>query len=200
MNKKIVFQINICLVILLCVFATQTQAQTYHHAYGAQIDFGIIDQEYTNFGGELISNKEFPTIPGVMYKATLEFSDNFAVSAYPFLGFYANFNTVSGGEGGIGFQIPAVAELYFGDLDDVCFIAGGGLAYSYINASNSGTGSVFGPQLALGGQFEWQRRLIGLRLAYTHGIQSLGDNPDMAFSKDNRRLFTLSVYNVIGYR
>ena len=200
MNIKRIFKVQIIIGLVLFIFSNQLEAQTYHHAYGGQIDFGIIDQVYTNIAGEEISNKEFPTIPGVMYKATLEFSDNFAVSAYPFFGFYANLNTVSGGSGGIGFQIPAVAELYFGDLEDYCFIVGGGFAYSYINASNSGTGSLFGPQLALGGQFEWRQRLVGLRLAYTHGIQGLGDSPDIAFSKDNRRLFTLSVYNVIGYR
>ena len=190
---------NYGLLLFFLVFhLVSSSAQEYHHGFGLQFDYGQIDQEFTNIAGQLITVDENPSMPGVMYKATLGFTDNFALSSYPFLGFFANANSSGGSSGGIGFQLPILAELYFGDLARKCFIIGGGLSYSFINSSTSGTGSIFGPQISLGGQFELQDRVLGIRLAYTRGLTGLVEIADMNFSKDSRSLFTIGLYNMIG--
>lgn len=181
----------------VALFSNISYGQDFYHGVGAQYDYGIFNLEYAD-DDQVFSNKSTPAVPGIFYKATLAFSDKFAVSAYPFLGFSGSFNSQSGGSGSLGIQLPVVAEMYFGDIDDACFFAGAGFSYASLGSSDFGSGKAFGPQLSIGGQFEFRDRLIGLRAAYTHGLNKSEEIANIEFTKDTHALISAGVYYVLG--
>ena len=186
------------LAFALLMSAFASQAQDFYHGLGVQGNVAI----FSSYG-----STEGTSVPGVVYKATLLFTDsrgpNFAVSAYPFAGLNLNFNSQTGGTGSFGAELPVLAEMYFGDADDACFYMGAGFTYAYMSYSDywGGTsGSILGPQVGLGGQFEIAGRLIGLRGAYTLGI----NRPEFVneFTGETYRLkknmFSASLYYLLG--
>jgi len=167
-------------------------AQEYYHGFGAQIDIATFTVEIGSF-----SETTAPAVPGVFYKATLAFSDQFAISAYPFIGLRGSSNSQTGSSGSVGVSLPILAEIYLGDIDDSAFIVGGGFAFAALGATGEGGGSVVGPQVSVGGQFPLQGRLIGLRAGYTFGLNKPNSNiPEV--TKDSASLISLGLYYVLG--
>jgi len=175
------------------------KGQEYYHAFGLQANIGLQSEKYeTETESSSVSQVLF--VPGVFYKATLAFEINrdmsFAVSAYPFIGMMGSLNSQSGATSGtsIGIEFPILGELYFGDLDDACFFVGAGINYSRI-ASTYGRTTVLGPQIELGGQFEFRDQIIGARLAYTYGVNNATDNPDYTMSNS---IINVGIFYPIG--
>lgn len=176
---------------------SSTFAQDYYQGIGAQIDAGLFSLEVDSPTIGTYSETSNPAVPGVFYKATLAFSDVFAVSAYPFVGLFVDTNSRSGGTASVGVSLPVLAELYLGEFDDSAFIVGGGFAFAALGSAGEGGGSIIGPQVSLGGQFPLQGRLIGLRAAYTFGLNN--PNSDVAdVTKDSANLLSLGFYYVLG--
>jgi len=161
---------SLMLVVLFIINSNFSYGQEFYHGIGGQIDYGLFNLEY-NSANSNFSELSTPYVPGVFYKATLALTDQLAVSAYPFLGISGSVNSRSGSSLSIGVQIPVVAELYLGDIDDRNFFVGAGLSFASLGDSEYGSGKAFGPQLSIGGQFYVaNNQLIGVRLAYTHGL------------------------------
>lgn len=186
------------LALSLVLSAFTSQAQEYYHGLGLQGNVAI----FSSYG-----STEGTSVPGAVYKATLMFTDNrgpnFAVSAYPFAGLNLNFNSQTGSSGSFGAELPILGEVYFGDADDGCFYLGAGFTYAYMSYSDQwggASGSILGPQIGLGGQFTVAGRLIGLRGAYTYGV----NRPEFvnSFTGETYRLkknmFSLSIYYLLG--
>ncbi len=177
--------------------STQVSAQDYYHGLGAQYNIGLFNYSYDSpdlnysFSGAL-------GVPGIMYKASLAFEldrkSNFAISSYPFAGFMIS-NSVGSY---LGAEINALGEYVVGDLDDACFFIGGGFAFSYLNTGGDG-GSIVGPQIGLGGQFEIADRLYGIRGAFTYGINKGKYIPSDATNvRDSKMMIGLGVYYPFG--
>jgi len=171
------------------------KGQEYFHAFGLQANFG-----YTSVKTETTSSSTLVFVPGVIYKASLAFEINrdmnFAISAYPFLGMMGSLNSQSGASSGtsIGAELPILGEVYFGDLDDPCFFVGAGASASVIR-STGGSSTVVGPQIELGGQFEYRDRMIGARLAYTYGLNT--NSEDVTVS-ESRSMINVGIYYPLG--
>ena len=186
------------LMLTILIMSNFASAQDYYHGLGGQINYGLFN---TKSSDGTSSSLEAAAVPGIVYKASLGFdisrSTSFAISSYPFIGLNASVNSNSGLSSGSSFgaEFPVLGEIYFGDLDDGCFFLGAGFSAAFVGTAGSGSGSVFGPQLDLGGQFYLRDRLIGLRLAYTYGVNrdatSLG-------TKTSKNLFGLGFYYVLG--
>ncbi|MDB0037974.1 hypothetical protein N9F08_01300 [bacterium] len=183
---------------LLFLSSFTSYSQDYYHGLGVQGNIAIFSS---------IGSTEASSIPGIVYKATLVLTDgrgpNFAVSAYPFAGLNLNFNSQSGGSGSFGAELPILGEVYFGDADDACFFMGAGFSYAFMSYSDAwgGTsGSILGPQVGIGGQFEIAGRLLGLKAAYTLGV----NRPEFvnSFTGETYRLkknmFSGSIYYLLG--
>lgn len=179
------------------LFSSNIYSQEFYHGVGGQIDVGYFTLEYST-PGEDYSETVSPYVPGLFYKATLAFNDKFAISAYPFLGFSGSFNSRSGSSGSVGIQLPVVAEMYFGEMDDACFFAGAGFAYASLGSTDDGGGSAVGPQISIGGQFAFKDRLVGLRAAYTHGLNSTDEISGVEYTKDTQAVISLGAYYVLG--
>lgn len=132
--KKLIIAVSL----FAAMFKQKAHAQEYFHGIGAQALIGIYsyDYDYTFFDGSGISSGSesgfsIASVPSIFYKATLGFElsrhSNFAVSAYPSLGF--NLNSQTGGS--LGYQFPIMAEYYMGDIDDANFNIGLGFSYGY---------------------------------------------------------------------
>ncbi len=186
------------LFILSLIFCVQIGfGQDYYHAFGGQYDFGIFETTYIDLGGFTQSTTQTPFTPGVFYKATLALSNNFAVSGYPFVGISGEFGSF-GSFFNVGFQVPVVAEFYLGELDDSAFFIGGGLSFGALSSSGFGSGKIFGPHFGVGGQFYITGILVGIRVAYTHGINKTKSVSDLIVEDDSKRLFTLGAYYPLG--
>ncbi len=183
------------------------KAQDYYHGLGGQVNYGIfkLDYEATDFS---YSDQAVAAVPGIVYKASLGFeinrSMNFAISSYPFIGLNMNFNSQTGGSGSFGAELPVLGEIYFGDIDDPCFFLGAGFSAAFLASSDVwggvSAGPIVGPQLDIGGQFEFRDRLIGLRLAYTYGLNNTKNiDPSYTINKDSRNMFSLGAYYMFGY-
>jgi hypothetical protein len=164
-------------------------AQEFSQSVGGQVLVGTFQKESV-FG----ESNDITLVPGIVYKATLGFeltsNKSFAVSAYPFFGLYYNSNF--GGYAGV--QVPIMAEFYFGEIEDNNFNVGLGLAWGHITQGGSG-GSVFGPQVAVGGQVYFLDRMVGVRTAYTLGLNKSKDD---FYFRDDRRMFSISLLYPIG--
>lgn len=190
--KKIILSISLCSIAL---FST---SQDYYHGIGGQINFGLFSSP---------DDVSAASVPGIFYKATLMVTDNrgpnFAVSAYPNLGLNVSVQSNEGASGGFAAGIPVVGELYLGDADDACFFVGAGLDYSLIASSDTygnSSGAIFGPHVGLGGQFNFQDRLIGVRAGYTYGVNRptfVNQFTNQEY-RINKMLFTLGVYYLFG--
>ena len=172
-----------------------SKAQDYYHGVGAQLDFGIFKTEtglVTSSGGVLL--------PGVFYKGSLAFEINrdmnFALSFYPLIGMMGTFNSQSGGSSNLAFgvELPIVGEVYFGDVDDMCFFVGAGVSAALLANADAG-GAIVGPHIDLGGQFEFRDNLIGLKAAFTYGLNNAGY---VAPTKYTNNLFSVGAYYVLG--
>jgi len=198
MKKNVKRGIKTFLVSIMLAATFTVSSQDYYHAAGVQYSLGIFNIDYNSPSGGS-SDLTVAGVPGVFYKSTLAFTDHFAVSAYPFIGLSLNMNSMSGASGSLGIELPVLAELYFGDLDDLCFFAGTGMSWSYVNNEGYG-GSIFGPQFEIGGQFDYMRNIVGARLAFTYGINKTKlDIANAVFTKDSKSLFSLGVYYVFPY-
>jgi len=164
------------IVMALFFVIQQANAQDYYHATGLQINYGIFSEKMVGTGENV--STEAAAVPGAFYKASLAFdagrSSSFVISAYPFIGLSGTLNSGSGlsSGGSIGAELPILGEFYFGDLDDPSFFFGAGFSAAFLGTSGYGSGFILGPQADIGGQFYLQDRLIGLRFAYTYGINS----------------------------
>lgn len=175
------------------------KGQDYFHAFGVQANLG-----YTSISSEIagsdVESSKLTFVPGVIYKATLAFEINrdmsFAISSYPFIGAMGSFNSQAGASSGasVGVELPILGELYFGDLDDPCFFVGAGFSGSLIR-STAGSSTVVGPQLELGGQFEFRDKLIGARLAYTYGLNK---GTEVVGITETRSMFNVGIFYPIG--
>ncbi len=192
---------------MLLFFASSgVKAQDYFHGVGAQVNYGLFRLDYTSSTVNS-SDLVLASVPGIVYKASLGFeinnSLNFAVSSYPFIGFNLSLNSQSGGVGSFGAELPVLGELYIGDLDDGCFFIGAGLSAAFLAASDvwggAAAGPILGPQFDIGGQFNLRNRLVGIRLAYTYGLNNTRNVPsDITINTDKRSMVALGGYYVIG--
>lgn len=182
-------------LISVLFIALGAKSQDFYHGLGGGILVGTFTQEYTTPFSN-VSSTGGAYVPGIMYKATLGFDisrkTSFGVTASPFLGFF-----LSSQQGSyFGFQLPVMGEYYFGDIDDNCFYLGGGFSYGLLDDGSVG-GSVLGPVLGLGAQFEVRDVLYGLRANYTLGVNKERDVPaDWEYTKDSRGMISLSAYLV----
>lgn len=191
------FRVATILSVLL-LNSSNSFSQSYYHGIGGQGALGFYQLEYTSPNTNFTGNYMLQT-PCIFYKATLGFSDHFALSAYPFLGFTLSASSRGGGSGSIGLGLPVNLELYFGDMEEGCFFMGGGFSYAVLASSYTGNGNVIGPQFALGGQFYLRDRLYGVRLGYTIGMNKAKvDIPDVVIHRDKKSLLTVGVYYPIG--
>jgi hypothetical protein len=177
-------------------FSQKAQAQDYYHGIGAQALYGVYSIN-GDIGGIDISSTSAVLIPSIMYKATLGFEisrdKSFAVSSYPSLGFNLN----SQGGSSLGYQLPILAELYLGDIDDKNFHFG--LGFSYGAAAYEGDGgSVLGPIIGIGGQFELQDKLIGVRGTYTLGLNKSEGYVSGSGFTESRSMIGIGVYYLLG--
>jgi len=175
------------------------KGQEYYHAFGLQANVGFQSKK-SEVAGVSSEVSQVLFVPGLFYKATLAFEINrdmsFAVSAYPFIGMMGSLNSQSGASSGtsIGIELPILGELYFGDLDDPCFFVGAGINFSAIRSTYGAT-TVVGPQIELGGQFEFRDQIIGARLAYTYGLNNGTDNPNITISNS---IINVGIFYPIG--
>lgn len=184
-------------LILIAVLAVgfNAKSQEYYHGAGVGFMMGFFNQEYTTPYSDVSENMA-AFVPGVTYKATLAFemnrSSSLGITAAPFLGFFLS----SAGGSYLGYQLPIMAEYVLGDLDDRCFYFGGGFNYGFIADGFTG-GTVVGPILGLGGQFEFRDQLIGLRGGYTIGVNKEKNVPaGTVYQRDSRSALTLTAYYV----
>jgi hypothetical protein len=174
------------IISLLTVFISlNASAQDYYHGLGAKISLNSYKFVYelpSEFGQIDLSSNDL--LPSIVYKASVGFELNrkmyFAASAYPSIGaFYSsNYNSQSGGSSSayIGYDLPILGELYFGDIEDNAFHVG--LGYELSGFKQDGVGrKTHGPQLSIGGQFLLRDRMYHLRFSYTHGLNKTRDIP-----------------------
>ena len=183
------FSKKITCLLVFCAMFSSSYGQGFYHGIGGQYNVGTFKLSTTSS-----SSSTSIAVPGVFYKATLALSEKFAVSAYPFLGFSGSADSRTGATGSFGLQLPVVAELYFGEIDESCFFVGGGLSYASVGSSEAGSGNVFGPQISLGGQFEISRNLIGIRLAFSPGLNKSDEIAGIEYTKDSRSMLSLGAY------
>lgn len=67
-----------------------------------------------------------------------------------------------------------------------------------MGSTDGGSGKAFGPQLSVGGQFNFRDRLVDLRATYTHGLNKTEAIPDIEYTKDTHTLISVGVYYVFG--
>ncbi|MFT7156769.1 MAG: hypothetical protein ACI8Q1_001784 [Parvicella sp.] len=183
-------------------------SQGYYHGIGAQAVNSGYNLKYTtsNTGDFIHSEGGATGVPGVYYKSTYAFKEDgvsLAVSAYPFIGLDFSANTRSGASSGsFGFALPINFEMYLGDVGDGCFFVGGGFSGAYLASTSStfgpSVGSAIGPQIALGGQFNFQGNLIGLRASYTKGLNKGNPDSSVTIIENKRYLWTIGGYYLIG--
>jgi len=188
--KKITF------MAAMLFFSQHAKSQDYYHAIGAAYNIGLYQQSYTS----QIENIDYSGTSAlgvgmIVYKASLAFemsrSSSFAVTAYPGVGGYMSSRYGSY----IGYQLPVLGELYFGDVDDANFNFGAGFFYGGISAG----GAIMGPQVSVGGQFEFRDQLVGLRGYYTLGVNKSKDFPSDAQNVvDKKSLFGVSIHYPLG--
>lgn len=95
------------LILATALISLGGSSQDYYHGAGAQIYVGLFSEALP--------------VPGIFYKATLDFDEVFAISSYPFIGL--QFQTdQSGGAGYIGAGVPVLIEKYFGDVEMYVFM------------------------------------------------------------------------------
>ena len=189
------------LTLLSLVFASfpgnALKAQKYYHGVGVNVDQQYYELEYRARGTEFeITSKLF--LPGIFYKSTLALTDRFAISAYPFVGVYFASNSPTLALGTIGLQIPIIAEYYFaGSIEGQCYFGGLGMTYSFIidEGDPMGHGTVVGPQLSIGGQFDLGGRIVGLRGGLAYALNRFNfSEPVHDVQVDKRYLVTAGVY------
>ena len=192
---------NVILACALLCASLSMNAQEYYHGIGGQYNFGIFNIETQNnsFSGA-------GSVPGLFYKATLAFpltkKINLAASSYPFLGLSGNFNSQTGASGSIGAELPVLAELYLGDMDNGCFFMGTGVSAAFLGVSDpdplfggSFGGAIIGPQVDMGGQFNFRNNLVGVKVAYTYGLNNSVSIPsDEVVISDRRNMFSIGAY------
>jgi len=187
------------LVAGMLMLSGTSMAQDYYHGGGGAVNYAIYSLSYSS-PTENYSGTSGAAVPGIFYKATLGLTDNFAISAYPFIGFAGSANSRTGGSGSFGVELPINAELWLGSMDDGAFFLGGGFNMAFMATSGYGGGSIVGPQFALGGQFTIQDRLVGIRVGYTHGINSTKiDDSTITISKDKKFMLGFGAYYQFGY-
>lgn len=190
--KKIILSLSLFL-------GLNSYAQDYYHAIGAAYNIGLYNLSYTSVSQNIdLGITSTLGCPMIVYKATLAFelsrSSSFAVTAYPGVGGFISSQSGSY----VGYQLPVLGEMYFGDVDDANFNFGAGFFYGGILADGSG-GAIMGPQASIGGQFEFRDNLIGLRGYYTYGVNKSRDLPSDAENvTDTKSLFGVSVHYLLG--
>ena len=149
-------------IFVFCLgFSIHIKSQEYYQGVGGQGIIGISDYLYrnastldTSYGGGAYG------IFGFYYQASLVFDAGFdnqlAISAYPFVGLSLN---------SVGYEIPLLAEFYFGEIDDYNFHFGAG--YTYCQIFDYGTNNIlFGPLFEVGGMFPFRMETMGLKLNF----------------------------------
>ena len=196
MKKSIAVLVCLCLTVIV-------KAQDYYHGLGGQFNYGIYNIAYSG-GGVDYEGVNVASVPGIFYKSTLSFKDadngpGFCVSAYPFLGLSLSINSQAGGQGSFGAELPVLGEVYFGELDDACFYVGAGWTFAYMSTLGFASGSIVGPQFDIGGQFPFRGSTVGLRLAYTKGVNKAKfDNTSIVTTLDKRSMIGVGVYYPLG--
>ncbi len=191
--KKIILSITLFL-------GMNSYAQDYYHAIGAAYNIGLYKLDYNSVSqNESLSSSSAVGAGLIVYKSTLAFemsrSSSFAVSAYPGVGGYYNSRT----GGSLAYQLPVLGEFYFGDVDDANFNFGAGFFYGGIFSSDATGGTIMGPQVSIGGQFEFRDQLVGLRGYYTYGFNKSKDIPaDATDVVDSKSLFGISLHYLLG--
>jgi len=168
-------------------------AQDYYDAWGGQLLISRFETSYSNTYEE-VTSYESPFVPAIVYKATLAFSDAFAISSYPSLGLFYDSRV----GGAFGIHVPALAEIYLGDFEDSHFHFGAGFSYGFITGASYAKGTVMGPIGAMGGQFYFRDNLIGIQASYTLGINKETFDAGTTVRTDKKSMFTFGIYYPIG--
>lgn len=197
--KKIIF------TFALAAMSFFTHAQEYYHGLGLSYLYYIGSTSY-DAPGLTYDGVNVGGVPGITYKATLAFEAGkqsyFAISSYPTLGI--SFSS-GGGSNSLGYQLPLLAEFYTSSPDEPGFVGGAGFSYGFAASDSFDSfgpsgGSVFGPMLSAGGQFDVKDKLIGVRGAYTYGLNKIKGLPaETTVIRDSKSMITLGVYYVFGY-
>jgi hypothetical protein len=187
--KKIILSITL-------VLGLNSYAQDYYHGVGVSYNMFLNKLEYSNAYESYSGTEGFGAVM-FYYKSTLAFemsrSTNFGLSAYPAVGGY--FNSQTGGY--LAYQLPIMGELYFGDVDDVNFNMG--LGFAQTGLLSGGHFGITGPIVSIGGSFEYNRNLVGVRAYFSPGLnKTKGFSEGTEVSRDSRMLFGLGVHYMIG--
>jgi len=187
---------KVTLVIFLGAFAICARAQDFYHGGGGGILSIMYHQVYT-IPGVMDADFQGSTLNyGFTYNPFLNFeidrSKSLNVASYPFLGF--SFNSREGGT--LGIEIPVVAELFIGDIEDQGGFVGVGINWAKA-ADDDFNGSLFGPQISGGGQFYFKDNLIKARLAYTIGVSS-SKELDIEYTKNTANALSILLIYPFG--
>jgi hypothetical protein len=190
---------KIFLIGLIGLSSLCAKAQEYRHGAGVQYNLGLFSLSYTNENGSGgYSGTEGVGVPGLVYRASLGFEAGDALisaTAYTFIGLM--YNSQSGGY--FGAELPILAELTLGDPDETCFFVGAGASAAFLATSGIGSGSILGPQFDLGGQFVFRDQIIGVKFAYTYGLNKFKlSQDDYIVSKNRKQMFSFGVYYQFG--
>ncbi|MGB0430430.1 MAG: hypothetical protein ACPGLV_08145 [Bacteroidia bacterium] len=195
MFKKIFNQTLILVFVFVLCVPDKAKSQDFYHGAGIQMNYLWYNLNYELPGSGGSDEFSLLSTPGLFYKATLAFNDNFALSSYPFLGVSLAVNSRGGGGGGFGVQIPVLAEYYFGDIDETGLFVSGGFSYGYIlDLDLNDAAGVFGPQFGIGGHFYVLEKFIGARLTYTHGLNKASVDESATVISNRRGLLTIGAY------
>jgi hypothetical protein len=196
--KSYLKQLLVGAVLVCSTTVVMAQAKGFYHGFGAQTMIGFYNLQYTSPSGNY-SGTRLTGVPGVVYKATYAFNEHLAVSAFPFAGLNGVLGGNFGVRGTIGFELPVHAQFFIGDLDESCFYMGGGFSYAWMATTNEIYGPIIGPQLGLGGQFPIRGNPVGVRVAWSKGINKTNlDVPFAEIQRDTKYLVTLGIYYPIG--
>lgn len=178
--------------LLLLAFNFKLIAQDFYHSGGGGI-MSLLYNQVSNGGGSVTGGTGDV---GFQYNPSLSFDVNrnmqFNIASYPFVGFSLNSRV----GGSLSAEVPLVAELNFGDMDDSGGFVGLGLNYGF-SADEDFSGWTAGPQISGGGQFEIYGTLAKVRAAFTIGLIKASD-PDNFYEKNRLGILSLTALYPLG--
>ena len=187
-------------LLILAFFITPSllsNAQGFYHSLGTQLHAGSRSFIYSTPYIDYTGNQGF-AVPSIFYKATYMFNSDivsFGVSSYPSVG--ADSNNMNGTS--LGYELPILVEVYFGNIEENCFFIGAGFSKGHITKGGSSLDKLdaSGPQILLGGQFTLRGQDLGVKLSYTLATNNLTYPSDFIVTEDMRYMITLGVYYML---
>ena len=180
-------------IVMMVGLSKLSWSQEYKHGLGAQVNFGLFNQQYNVPGVGDFSDIYGVPVGGFLYRASLAFDmggATFCATTYPFLGFSYSSSTLGGASIAIGAELPILAEIYLGDADELCGFVGAGWTFAFLGSSGFGAGSIVGPEFDLGVQFPFFGQVIQLKGAFALGVNKGNIDPTYTYTKNSKMMFS----------